>query len=194
MNIKEFEIYLKEKNKKHIIFDFDETLCTLLIDWTNWIKEMEEVFSQCNVKLSTSESGYSSYAKAQNICIKQRGDEILEINYSNEKEYYSGYDLSPVAIPLLELAKNYAELYIWTSNDKRTVLPILKELNIDKLFKKIIYRNSATYIKPNPEGFNLINERNNPKSEYLLVGDSEADKGAAIESGIDFLNIKEINL
>jgi predicted HAD superfamily phosphohydrolase YqeG len=72
MNIKEFGIYLKEKNKKHIIFDFDETICTLLINWDNWIKEMEEIFSQCNVKLSSSELAYSRYAKAQNSCIMKK--------------------------------------------------------------------------------------------------------------------------
>jgi HAD superfamily hydrolase (TIGR01549 family) len=99
-----------------------------------------------------------------------------------------------VALPLLALVKDCAELYIWTSNDEKTVAPILNELNINKLFKKIITRNNVNYIKPNPEGFYLINKENNSKANYLLVGDSDADKGAAIESGIDFFNIKELRL
>lgn len=198
MNIKEFEIYLKEGGKKHIIFDLDETLLTLLIDWNNWMKEMKEIFSQCNVELTSAKSSYATYPEAQNNCIKKFGsklrNKIVEINYKNEKKYFSGYKLSPITPSLLDLAKKYAKLYIWTSNDERTVAPILDELNINELFEKIVYRNSVVYVKPDPEGFYLINGNGNSIADYLLIGDSDADKGAAIEAGIDFLNIREINL
>ena len=45
MKKEQFLSYIKEKGKKHIIFDLDRTLCTLLIDWDPWIKEMNELFS-----------------------------------------------------------------------------------------------------------------------------------------------------
>ncbi|HRZ34027.1 MAG TPA: HAD hydrolase-like protein [Candidatus Moranbacteria bacterium] len=195
MNIQEFENFIKEKNKKHIIFDFDETICELLINWDNWCKEIEEVASRYEIGFNPSEFGFQN---AQNVCIEKGGkearDEILEISYKNEKDYYSGYELSPVVLPLIKLAKEYANLYIWTSNDQRTVMPILKELKIDTLFDKVVARNDVNFIKPNPEGFNLVYDKNNPKSEYLIIGNSKADEGAGKNAGIDFINIAELKL
>jgi phosphoglycolate phosphatase len=195
MDIKEFEIYLQEKNKKHVIFDFDETLCTLRIDWENWRREMDDLFSAYEIRLDPSKIGYS---KVQNYCIEKYGakarSKILEINYKNERDCYSGYELPPITRPLLSLAKAQAKLYIWTSNDIKTVAPILAELEINKLFNKIITRNDVRYIKPDPEGFYLISDKNSPKSYYLLIGDSSSDSGAAKNAGIDFLNITGITI
>lgn len=195
MNINEFENYIKEKNKKHIIFDFDETICELLINWDNWCREIEEVASYYGIEVKQSEFGFQS---AQNACIEKGGkgvrDKILEISYQTETNYYSGYELLPVALPLISLAKEYAELYVWTSNDRRTVMPILKELKIGKSFSKVVARNDVNFIKPNPEGFSLIDDKDNPKSEYLLIGNSKADEGAGRHAGIDFINIAELNL
>lgn len=195
MNIQEFENYIKEKNKKHIIFDFDGTICKLLIDWNNWCREIEDVASHYSIGVKPSEFGFQ---KSQNVCIEKGGkearDKILEISYRNEKDYYSGYELLPAALPLIEIAKKYARLYVWTSNDQRTVMPILTELGIADLFGKIIARNDVNFIKPNSEGFSLIHDKNNQKSDYLLIGDSKADDGAAKDSGIDFINIEEFNV
>jgi len=192
MKKEEFVKYLKEKGKKHIIFDFDETLCTLLIDWSNWEKDLQKLFSSYDLNAGDSDF---EYAKMINLCIERYGDEardkILEINYRNEKNYFSGYDLSPITMDLLEISKENADLYLWTSNDKRTIVPILKELDMEKFFKKIVTRNDVKYVKPSADGFSLIYNENNPKSQYMLIGDSESDSGAANESGIDFLNIKE---
>lgn len=193
MSLQEFENYLKKKGKKHVIFDFDETICELLINWENWCEEMKELASQYGVGLDQSEFGYQ---KLQNACMEKGGkevrDKILEINYRNEKEYYSGYELSPIAMPVISLAKKYAKLYIWTSNDCRTVEPVLSELKLSDSFSKIVARNDVNFIKPNSEGFQLLYDKNNSKSDYLMIGDSEADEGASKDAGIDFINIKEL--
>lgn len=194
MNKQEFENYIKEKNKKYIIFDFDETLCTLLINWDPWCEELDNLF--LSYDMVSKDDSDLSYAEMINLCIDKYGEEardkILEINYRNEKDCSSGYELSPTAIPLLELSKEYAELYLWTSNDRRTIMPILKELDMEKFFKKIVTRNDVKYVKPKADGFSLIYDKNNSKSDYLFIGDSAADSGAAQNSGIDFLNIVEI--
>lgn len=195
MNLLEFEKYIKEKNKKHIIFDFDGTICKLLIDWRPWCQEIETLAEELETGVTIADVGFQ---KIQKICIEKGGleirDKILEINYRNEKKYYTGYKLLPVALPLLELAKNYASLYVWTSNDRRTTGPILAELNIENFFSKVVFRNDVTFIKPDPEGFSLIYDENNPKTEYLIIGDSAADEGAGQNVGIDFLNIADLTL
>lgn len=189
----QFEKYIIDNNKKHIIFDFDETLCTLLVDWAPWRKEMDALFALYGLT-PKNEPGFN-YAEIINRCVEKDGDgvreRVLEINYRIEKEHYSGYALSPLAMPLLELSKKYAKLYLWTSNDRRTVTPILEELNISKLFEKIVTRNDVKYSKPKADGFFLIHDKKSPLSQYLLIGDSRSDSGAAIDAGIDFLNIAE---
>ncbi|MDO8240818.1 MAG: HAD hydrolase-like protein [Candidatus Moranbacteria bacterium] len=193
MNKEQFENYLQEKNKNHIIFDFDATLCTLLVDWNPWRKEMDDIFSELG--LNVDRSSNFNYSEMLNRCVEKGGDamrdRIMEMNYNVEKNFSSGYDLSPLAMPLLELSKTNADLYLWTSNDKRTIMPILEELNWVKFFKKIVTRNDVRYIKPSADGFALIYDENVPKSQYLLIGDSRSDSGAAQAAGIDFLNIDE---
>lgn len=195
MNLAEFENYIREKNKKHIIFDFDGTICKLLIDWRPWRQEMEALAERYKTEVVIAEVGFQ---KIQNAYIETGGrearDNILEINYRNEKQYYTGYKFLPVALPLISLAKKYATLYIWTSNDHRIIDPILTELKIDDYFAKVFARNDVTFIKPNPEGFSLIYNEKNPKTQYLIIGDSAADEGAGQNVGIDFLNIAELKL
>ena len=112
------------------------------------------------------------FQKIQNAYIEKGGEEarnkILEINYRNEKQHYTGYELLPVALPLLELVKKCATVYVWTSNDHRTIDPILVELGMDNFFTKVVARNDVTFIKPDPEGFSLIYDEKNPKTEYLI--------------------------
>jgi len=195
MNIAEFEEYIKKKGKKHVIFDFDATICTLLIDWSNWRKEVEKLVLDCKVETDWEEVGSQ---EIQNLCIKKGGkearDRLVDIGQRNEKEYYAGFELVPVAPPLIDIAKKYAKLYMWTSNDRQTILPILPELKIDDIFEKIITRNDVNFIKPESDGFSLIYTEGISRSEYLMIGDSKADEGAAKDAGIDFLNIAEFEL
>jgi phosphoglycolate phosphatase-like HAD superfamily hydrolase len=191
----QFEKYLIDNNKKHIIFDFDETLCTLLIDWTPWRKELDELFAASD--LTPKNEPDFNYAVIVNLYIEKYGkagrDEIVALNYRIEKDYYSGYELSPIALPLLESVEKIAQLYLWTSNDRRTVAPILRELEIADKFQKIITRNDVEYVKPKAVGFALIYDERNARSQYLLIGDSRSDSGAATDAGIDFINIAEFN-
>lgn len=193
MDKNKFLKYLKENNKKQVIFDFDETLCTLLIDWDNWVREMEEIFSSYKIKLNPKEIGY---AAVQNYCIEKFGDEarnkIIDINFQNERQFYSGYNLHVDTLQLLQTSRELAQLYIWTSNDRATITPIIEELGLAKFFKRIITRNDVKYIKPSPDGFLLIYDQEHPKSEYLLIGDSRYDSQAAVNAGIDFLHISKI--
>jgi phosphoglycolate phosphatase-like HAD superfamily hydrolase len=191
----QFEKYIIDNDKKHIIFDFDETLCTLLIDWTPWRKKLDELFVTSD--LTPKNEPDFNYADIVNRYIEKYGkagrDEIVALNYRIEEDYYSGYELSPIALPLLESAEKFAQLYLWTSNDRRTVVPILRELEIVDKFQKIVTRNDVDYVKPKAAGFALIHDGRSARSRYLLIGDSRSDSGAAIDASIDFINIAEFN-
>lgn len=194
MNKTTFENYLLSKGKKQVIFDFDETITTLLIDWSYWHKDVCELFTQYDKNPVKYEQ--KKFNTLQNEYIARYGtklkDELIDINYEVEKNYFSGHIPSSLTLSLLSLTKKIANIHMWTSNDRRTVTPIIKELGIENLFDKIISRNDVNFVKPDPYGFYLIYNNVNPKSDYLLIGDSDADKMAAQNANIDFINIKEI--
>lgn len=196
MNKSDFEKYLQTQDKKHVIFDFDKTITELLVDWSYWRNDLTALFLSYDNDFDIN--NFANWTEAQNFYIESFGDEIrdkiIEISYRVEKEHYSGNELVPVALEILDSAKKHAELYIWSSNDKRTIEPIIKELNVETLFDKIVSRNDVTYIKPNPSGFDLIFNPDNSKSAYLMIGDSEFDRFAAQNSEIDFINISEFEI
>jgi phosphoglycolate phosphatase-like HAD superfamily hydrolase len=190
MKTTEFQQYLQKYGKREVIFDFDETISTLLINWAEWDRAVSQVlqkFDPAFVPLGIIE------AVQQNTFMQRFGkkfrDDLLHTTCNYEKKLLSGHRVNPVALALIEKARLVANLHIWTSNHLKTIYPILQELHLDNAFKRIIARGNVTFIKPHPEGFYLIFEKSNPKSAYLLIGDSKKDEEAAKNAGIDFLNI-----
>ena len=194
MKITEFQQYLRKKQKREVIFDFDETISTLLIDWTEWDKAVGQLLQKYDpafIPLGIIE------AVQQNTFMQRFGkklrDDLLYTTYKYEKKLVSGHRVNPVALALIEKARSVANLHIWTSNHTGTICPILQELHLDSAFKRIITRGDVMFIKPHPEGFYLLFDEVTPKSSYLLIGDSTKDEEAAKSAGIDFLNINSFS-
>ena len=190
MNYIEFVSFLKAHNKTDIIFDFDETLVHLLVDWSNWSERMEKLF---NSYKPISEAPNNNIVMLQDVYIKEFGaelrDRIIQINYESERDDMNGYKLmKPQYDWLSDLSQEFT-LHIWTSNDKRTIIPLIKDINIDQFFKTVVTRNDVYYIKPEKDGFEKINSEHKPAECFIMIGDSSSDSGAAKSAGIDFLHV-----
>ena len=190
MKTTEFQQYLRNYQKREVIFDFDETISTLLINWAEWDRAVGQVLQRYDpafVPIGIIE------AVQQNTFMQRFGkkfrDDLLHMTHKYEKELVSGHRVNSVALALIEKARSAANLHIWTSNHVETIYPILQELHLNNAFKRIVARSDVTFIKPHPEGFYRLFEEVNPKSTYLLIGDSKKDAEAAKSAGIDFLNI-----
>jgi phosphoglycolate phosphatase-like HAD superfamily hydrolase len=194
MNSADFEQYLCKNKKREVIFDFDETISTLLADWTKWDKAVGQVLQKYDPEFVPPDV---IEAVLENAFIQRFGkelrDDLLRTTYKYEKEVVSGHLVNPVALTLIESACSVANLHIWTSNHVGTIYPILKELRLDKAFKRIIGRGDVTFMKPHPEGFYVLFDEVNPKSAYLLIGDSNKDEEAAKSARIDFINIRSFS-
>ena len=191
MNYSEFITHLNEHKKTDIIFDFDETLVHLLIDWSNWHAGMKELF---NSYKPLSQAPNNNIVMLQNVYIKEFGselrDRIIQINYEAERDDMNGYKLlKPQNDWITDLSKVFT-LHIWTSNDKRTIIPLLQKLNIDQFFKTVVTRNDVYYIKPEKDGFEKINTEHKSPECFMMIGDSASDRGAAKSAGIDFLHVE----
>jgi phosphoglycolate phosphatase-like HAD superfamily hydrolase len=194
MNVADFQRYLCKNQKREVIFDFDETISKLLADWTKWDKAVGQVLQKYDPAFVPPDV---IEAVQENAFINRFGktlrDDLLHTTYKYEKEVVSGHRVNPVALILIERARSVANLHIWMSNHVGTIHPILYELHLDKVFKRIIARGDVTFIKPHPEGFYVLFDEVSPKSAYLFIGDSKKDEEAAISARIDFLNIRSFS-
>lgn len=182
--------YLAKNPKKYLIFDFDETIARIEIDWSQYLTQMAKVYEQFDPK--HQHSAFFSF-EGQNSFIKEYGLEVVPLVKAASQEYEqemgSGFTPYLELIEFIKDAQGY-EMSVYSSNTRMTVTEGLEELGIANYFKHIVSRDEVTYIKPNPEGFELIYDSAIPKKDYLMIGNSHADKDMAAAAGIDFFLVE----
>lgn len=186
--------YIRQNNKSHIIFDLDGTICDILIDWNHWEQGLLELFYKYNQDPTKT---LTNANLDQNHNVNKYGKKLL-----NElKHFIRDYELknttgfNPIAATLeLINQTKHLNLFIWSANSELTITRALKNLGINELFIKCIGRESLIMQKPDPEGFKLIHQLNPniPLSNYLFVGNAPNDYNAAVNAGIDYINVNEI--
>lgn len=179
--------YLAKNPKKYLIFDFDETIAKIEMDWSGWHVGMADIYRQFDHQKvedysSDEHNRYNSY-------VEKFGQELVEkikkFNVEYESRMTRGLSSNPELIEFIKQASEF-EMFVYSSNSKSTVERGLRELEIADKFELVVSRDEVIYIKPNPEGFGLILDPNVSKSEYLMIGNSHADRIAAESAGIDF--------
>ena len=92
MKTTEFQQYLRKYQKREVIFDFDETISTLLINWAEWDRAVGQVLQRYDpafVPLGIIE------AVQQNTFMQRFGkkfrDDLLRTTCKYEKELVSGH-------------------------------------------------------------------------------------------------------
>ncbi len=183
------EDYIKEHKKQHIIFDLDETLFELVLPWSDWENDIEQQLKSIDPEiLDEYKKGTIDLNGLQNAYVSkypQTLDLLIQHNVNFETKNLSG---ATPNLDLINFIKNSTELdfYIWTSNTRAVAEKVLAENQILPKFKKIVTRDDVALLKPEIEGFWKIYKNDQPKSEYLFVGDSNSDRIAAKDVGIDF--------
>lgn len=180
---------LNLQNYKHIIFDFDETIATLKMDWNGWFFGMAAIYKKYDSAFIDGdiENLQNDFYKKYNPDIKKECD-----TFSAEYENKHVEGIFPVkqSIDLIKyLDKN---LYVWSSNYSGTVNRFLYELSIINKFKVIVGREMVELLKPEPNGFNKYFKNLGEKKEFLFIGNSKHDSGAAKNCGIKYLDVKDI--
>lgn len=190
--------YLQQNPKTHLIFDFDNTLAQLQINWNSWgLKIQDKLESLDPHPWEKCQKDAISLSELQNYYIKNFSKgirrEIIKHNIWFETNCSKGARPNPKLIALIPNLNKYKK-YIWTSNTKQSVEPVLKKFKIKKYFKKIVTRNDVSLLKPETEGFELIREERIPIQNYLFIGDSGSDHKAAEKLGLDFYKVNYFGL
>jgi len=183
--------YLDKYPKNHIIFDFDNTIVSLQIDWSRWFEGIEpELINLDEEILKAKREGKISLSQLQNLYVEKFGDNIRDKIIAHNQEFEkaaNGYKVNQKLVDDIHALKGCK--YLWTSNTRLTVVPILNEIGLFEEFEKMITRSDVSFVKPEIEGFEFIYNPEIAKDEYLLVGDSGSDEKAAKRAGIDFYKV-----
>ena len=189
--------FLEKNPKTHLIFDFDNTLFRLHLPWAEWDKrirhQLKSLDSKTYEQYERGRAGEADFvlglSELQNHYVKNFGKKALNLFLANNEQFETE-DQTGVSInqELVDFISNNQYTYhLWSSNTKAAITPILEQYHLTDTFTTTVTRNDVDLLKPDPEGFNQhIYDNNTDKSEYLMIGDSQSDKGAASASGIDF--------
>jgi FMN phosphatase YigB (HAD superfamily) len=177
----------------HIIFDFDETLATLQIDWTGWYEGISKIILKYEPGIELpgiiSHTLFNNYVKKYGESIRR---ELWQFSAEFELSANKGIIPNKKAIQLLRSIPKNKHIYLFSSNSRKIILQSLKYLDIEEKFDKIITRDEVDFIKPDTHGFTLIYDGQTPLSQYIMIGDSSSDSGLARNAGIKYLDVKAI--
>jgi|688.fasta_scaffold03899_2 phosphoglycolate phosphatase-like HAD superfamily hydrolase len=197
--------------KKHILLDFDETICDTrgfnsetcfesVKKHYPEVKRQEVYDMQHIVRGRTLVDIYAYIIKnAANI----EPEEAFVQQLVLESMEYQNENLHKV--PLFEGIKLFLEkltrsgkyVSLITNRDKDTLIKILDNHNITKYFDNIISCIDLQRLKPDPVAFEIVMDkdvklkREIERENYIYIGDSDVDKRFAQNAGIDYMIIDQ---
>lgn len=186
--------YLKRREKKHIIVDFDETLGLIHASWDIWRKELRARLKRIDEELIAKYESGSTILLLNDFVArygKQARNIILPYIAYYESNFIEKIALNNELIYFIKNSYSRYYFYIWSSNMGNTIRKFLKANQLSQLFKKIVSRDKVMLTKPHPEGFSYIfNPDKHQHKDFLLVGDSLFDEMAARSVGVDYYKVK----
>ena len=192
--MKNLHQYITQNAKNHLIFDFDETIAKLVIDWTDWHIGVHKILQKYEPEHKLHPHGeylfVNQFIRKYGIQVSQ---EIENFSQAYELQSLKSVKPNPEIIDLIYQMSERPEkkLFIYSSNSKKTIDLGLQKIGLDStIFAQIVTRTEVSLIKPDPEGFYLIYDETVPKEKYLMIGDSSSDEGVAEAAGIDFWRVE----
>ncbi len=184
--------YLQKNPKKYLIFDFDETIAKMEIDWDPLYKEWAKIFQKFDPEFKHYKG--QRLNKLANVFVAKYGIELKReislISRDYELLHCKRVILNNELISQIKLLNNL-RLFIFSNNSQDFIDKNLKQLGIRDKFEKIISREEVMLIKPETEGVEKITHHTGDSNvnNYLYIGDSLSDMEAAKRMKMDFFLI-----
>ena len=186
MNLSE---YLSQHKKKVLIFDLDATILLLHLPWHQFVDPIEDKLRNIDpVLIEEYRKKKFSLSVLQNKYVEK--DPSLANFFRNYNQSFecqlTRYDTNAELVSFIRNNSEY-ELHVWSSNSRPTIEKVLHQEGIETKFSSLVTRSDVDFIKPHKEGFSHILKASYVLTDYLFIGDSKADKEAALSADIDFL-------
>lgn len=166
---------MNKKNKKNfklIIFDFDNTIGKLDVDWRRLINTL-------NIK-----EPLNDYLDRIN---KEDRQKIFKIIEANEMEKIDNFKPDNDVVSFITNCDGYT-LAILSSNSKKAIETALKRLGLLDKFDIILSGEDVERLKPSSEGIiKILDELGIDKDDAIFLGDSYVDMKACNAAGVKFV-------
>lgn len=178
---------------KIVIFDFDNTIALLNVDWEKIRNDIKSYLKKINYKHNFQSIGSDLNSIYKEMTVKNNKMNIRkfrkDVNDIIKKEELKAVDkaiMDPDFFKLLKILKS--------NNIKTAILSDNSEIVIKKILSKIskntpdylVGRETSKYFKPDTTGLEQILKKSmRTKNEVLYVGDSKKDADLASRSGIN---------
>jgi phosphoglycolate phosphatase len=172
-----------------VIFDFDDTILHLNVDWSSVKTGVLKIAAEEGISFDPSDHLISiSNQISGKPGPKAKVDEVF-LRYETECVDNNSYELFPGMAQLLkELHSKSIKLAIASGNHTETINKILTQLDLLENFDVICGRDKVQQNKPAPDQLLFILERLKiPRERTLFTGDSINDEGAAQAAGIRYV-------
>jgi len=183
---------IEKKCYSNIIFDFDETIARLMIDWSYFHIYMKELAEEYGVEKQREEMNTDGFTR---FFIEKYWDEgkqkIEAIFEKTESEHYSGLEVNEILVDFIRKNATKYRFYILSNNMYATLMTALWELDLKDAFVQVFGRNSVPRPKPYPDGIHQIIEWESlVRDDFVMIGDNpNSDIAAANNAGIDSILI-----
>lgn len=187
--------FLRNNDKKHLIFDLDETITHLLINWNGYrdgfyhrVAQFDsELIKEVPNKPGSANDLYNAVIAKHGFAGKKVVDTWC-LDWEQKK--YDGHEPNEQLVEFINTSTH--RMFIWTANNHATAVKALTDLGILGKFTRVIAKEDANLSKPHPDGFyTVFNSQKENRDDYLMIGNSEHDHLAAIAAGIDFLWVQD---
>jgi HAD superfamily hydrolase (TIGR01662 family) len=174
------------KTYKYVLLDWDGNLAkTTQI----WVETVDRILKKRGIELEHKDiiAGFSDFEKK----LSEWGIKDPEVAYQETtklaKELMPEAELYPDALEVLEnLHSSGKKLALVSTGRRNNIDHLLKKYNLNKFFTAVIGYEDVKNHKPHSEPIEkAIKLLGGTKEESIMVGDSEADIGAANNAGVD---------
>ncbi|MBN3037680.1 MAG: HAD-IA family hydrolase [Candidatus Diapherotrites archaeon] len=178
--------------KELVIFDFDDTIAHLDVDWD---AVAEELVREARTRFGSSESFEDIPLSSLRIC-DAFGEEarLMIIDVMRRHERAGIENMTPL-LPVVELVRTLrTKKAVVSGNVTENVEEGLRRLGILDLFDLVVGRDRVKRSKPDPESINFVLDVLGVDPEKaVMVGNSDRTDGASARAaGVDYLDVREL--
>ncbi len=180
-------------NYDFLIFDFDETIAKIEINWQPWCSRVLALFREYEPNFELQSD--CEVENWQNYFLTKYAHTDLRLKWQNfcDQFEFNATGLKPNEKVVELIKKSPQKKYLWSNNGFDFLKLQLEKLDIGNKFEKIITRDQMELIKPNALAFEaIIWDKVSPLNNYVMIGnDWDNDFRAAKGAGIDYLDVGE---